>query len=239
MNNINIDINNIRKKFKDNLNNSGWNELMDPIIDSEDFSNTIYKLKSYVNNNQRFTPKLSEVFNAFASCPYDKLKVIIVGQDPYPQLGVADGIAFSCSKVEKPQPSLRYIFSELEREYVAFRTNDLLYNPLDLKVWSKQGVLMLNTAFTVEINKIGSHYDIWKPITKMIFNAINTNKEDLAIALLGKKAEEWQLDLNNQKIFKAPHPASAAYKGGKWDSKGIFRNINEHLYSKKWKPIIW
>lgn len=239
MNKIDINIHNIRKKFKDQLSNTGWNKIMDPIIDSEEFETTIYTLKSYVENNQRFTPKLSEVFNAFINCPYDKLKVIIIGQDPYPQLGVADGIAFSCSKVEKPQPSLRYIFQELEREYVAFRTNDLLYNPLDLKVWSKQGVLMLNTAFTVEIGKIGSHYGVWKPITKMILDSINNDKSDLAVALLGKKAEEWHLRLNKQEIFKAPHPASAAYKGGKWDSKGIFRNINEHLYSKKWKPIIW
>jgi uracil-DNA glycosylase len=153
MNKIDININNIRKKFKSQLNNSGWNNIMNPIIDSEEFEISIYKLKSYVENDQRFTPKLSEIFRAFEECPFDQLKVIIIGQDPYPQLGVADGISFSCSKTKKLQPSLRYIFKALNgSQYDSM-------NP-DLSRWSKQGVLMLNTAFTVEIGKIGSHYDV-------------------------------------------------------------------------------
>lgn len=232
MNKIDININNIRKKFKSQLNNSGWNNIMNPIIDSEEFEISIYKLKSYVENNQRFTPKLSEIFRAFEECPFDQLKVIIIGQDPYPQLGVADGISFSCSKTKKLQPSLRYIFKAL---------NESQYDSMDpdLSRWSKQGVLMLNTAFTVEIGKIGSHYDVWKPITQMILSAINNNKKDVPVALLGKKAEEWQLLLNNQKIYKAPHPASAAYKGGKWDCKNVFTNINEYLLAQNNKPITW
>jgi uracil-DNA glycosylase len=232
MNKIDININKIRKKFKDSLNSSGWNHIMDPIIDSNEFEIAIYKLKAYVENDQRFTPKLSEIFNAFIHCPYNDLKVIIIGQDPYPQLGVADGISFSCSKTKKLQPSLRYIFKEI---------NGSQYDSLDpdLTRWSKQGVLMLNTAFTVEIGKIGSHYNVWKPITKMILEAINNDLDGIAVALLGKKAEEWHLKLNNQKIFKAPHPASAAYKGGKWDSKNIFNNINMHLYDLKLKSINW
>lgn len=232
MNKIDININNIRKKFKTQLNSSGWNKIMDPIIDSEAFEISIYKLKSYVENDQRFTPKLSEIFNAFAYCPYNDLKVIILGQDPYPQLGVADGISFSCSKTMKLQPSLRYIFKALSgSQYDSM-------NP-DLSRWSKQGVLMLNTAFTVEIGKIGSHYDVWKPITKMILDSINNDKKDLAVALLGKKAEEWQLLLNNQKIYKTPHPASAAYKGGEWDCKNVFNNINSHLLTQDHQPITW
>tara|TARA_S200002703_G_C3745498_1_gene229380 strand:- start:205 stop:903 length:699 start_codon:yes stop_codon:yes gene_type:complete len=232
MNKIDININNIRKKFKSQLNNSGWNNIMDPIIDSEEFEISIYKLKSYVENDQRFTPKLSEIFRAFEECPFDQLKVIIIGQDPYPQLGVADGISFSCSKTKKLQPSLRYIFKAL---------NESQYDSMDpdLSRWSKQGVLMLNTAFTVEIGKIGSHYDVWKPITQMILSAINSNKKDVAVALLGKKAEEWQLLLNNQKIYKTPHPASAAYKGGEWDCKNVFTNVNEYLLAQNNKPITW
>jgi len=232
MNKIDININNIRKKFKSQLNNSGWNNIMNPIIDSEEFEISIYKLKSYVKNNQRFTPKLSEIFRAFEECPFDQLKVIIIGQDPYPQLGVADGISFSCSKTKKLQPSLRYIFKAL---------NESQYDSMDpdLSRWSKQGVLMLNTAFTVEIGKIGSHYDVWKPITQMILSAINSNKKDVAVALLGKKAEEWQLLLNHQKIYKTPHPASAAYKGGEWDCKNVFANINEYLLTQNNEPITW
>jgi len=232
MNKIDININKIKKKYKDSLSSSGWSHIMDPIIDSNEFEIAVYKLKSYVENDQRFTPKLVDILNAFVYCPYDDLKVIIIGQDPYPQLGVADGISFSCSKTGKLQPSLRYIFKEL---------NESHWDSLDpdLKRWSKQGVLMLNTALTVEIGKIGSHYNVWKPITQMILSAINEDKSNIAVGLLGKKAEEWHLKLNNQKIFKAPHPASAAYKGGKWDSNNIFNNINTYLHDLKLKSINW
>jgi len=176
---------------------------------------------------------LRDIFNAFVNCPYNDLKVIILGQDPYPQLGVADGISFSCSYTKKEQPSLRYIFNYLEQ------SNENYNRDPDLKRWSKQGVLMLNTAFTVEINKIGSHYDVWKPITKMILDIINNRKQSLAVALLGKKAEEWQLHLNKQQIYKTPHPASAAYKGGKWNAKDVFNEINAHLESNKHPKILW
>jgi uracil-DNA glycosylase len=233
MNKIDIDIEKIREIFLEKLELSGWSEILESVIRSEEFEKTIYKLKSYVENDQRFTPKLKDIFNAFIHCPYDDLKVIILGQDPYPQLGVADGISFSCSHTMKEQPSLRYIFNYLEQ-------SDENYNrDPDLKRWAKQGVLMLNTAFTVEINKIGSHYDVWKPITKMILDAVNSNKKDIAVALLGKKAEEWQLLLSNQKIYKTPHPASAAYKGGNWNANDIFNEINNHLESNKHDKILW
>ena len=81
MNKIKININDIRKKFKDSLELNGWNKIMNPIIDSEEFEVAVYKLKSYVENDQRFTPKLSEIFNGFVHCPYEDLKVIIIGQD--------------------------------------------------------------------------------------------------------------------------------------------------------------
>lgn len=233
MNKIEINIVEIRKSFKKKINISGWNKILDPIIDSLEFETAVYKLKKYVEADQRFTPKLKDIFNAFVYCPYDDLKVIILGQDPYPQLGVADGISFSCSKTMKEQPSLRYIFDHLETKF-----DDYNRDP-DLKRWSKQGVLMLNTAFTVEIGKVGSHYDVWKPITQMILSAINKDKSDIAVGLLGKKAQEWQLYTNNQYILKATHPASAAYKNGKWNSCDIFELINNHLIKNKVDTIIW
>lgn len=237
MNKIDINIADIQEKMSTKLIDSGWSDIFTSMINSEGFHELIYKLKNEAENDRRFTPKLKNLFKAFEECPYDKLKVIMIGQDPYPQLGVADGIAFSCSNNDKPQPSLRYIFSELERQYPAFRTNDLLYNPLDLKRWSNQGVLMLNTAFTVQIGKIGSHYDLWKPFTHHILQSINRDFKDLQVVLLGKKAEEWQLRLDKQIIHKVAHPASAAYKGGKWDSQDVFKKINDSLdYEDK---IIW
>eukprot|EP01047_Picozoa_sp_COSAG01_P003619 COSAG01_NODE_109_length_25925_cov_48.384961_25_plen_238_part_00 len=237
MNKININIADIQEKMLVKLIDAGWRDMFSSMINSNGFHELIYKLKTEAEEDRRFTPKFKDLFRAFEECPYDKLKVIFIGQDPYPQLGVADGISFSCSNNDKPQPSLRYIFSELERQYPAFRTNDLLYDPLDLKRWSNQGVLMLNTAFTVQIGKIGSHYDLWKPFTHHILQSINREFKDLQVVLLGKKAEEWQLRLDKQIIHKVAHPASAAYKGGKWDSQDVFKKINDSLdYQDR---IIW
>jgi len=233
MNKIDININNIIEKFESKLKNTGWEPIFKTFFESEIFQTVIYKLKDEAENDRRFTPKLKDIFNSFIYCPYDKLKVIIIGQDPYPQINVADGISFSCSYTNKEQPSLRYIFDELQQQYPNSSRDT------DLKRWSEQGVLMLNTAFTVQIGKIGSHYELWKPFTHHILQSINRDFKKLPVALLGKKAEEWQIRLNSQNIMKVPHPASAAYKGGKWDSKNLFININDALKEQGNTMISW
>jgi len=229
------DINKIRKKLIEMIDNTGWESILNPIILSSDFDILISKLKNEVQEGRRFTPKLKYIFNSFIHCPYEDLKVIFVGQDPYPQIDVADGIAFSCSLTGKVQPSLRYMFQELN----ASQWDSL--NP-DLSRWSNQGVLMLNTTLTVQINRIGSHYNLWKDIIDKILTSINKEKKDLVIALLGKKAEEWEIyfkKYNHQKIFKVAHPASAAYRGGKWDSQNLFQNINNELRDQNKSLITW
>lgn len=237
----NTNIGDIKQKMFDKLEPSGWQKIFKQYIFSTEFIETLLTLYNLSKEGRRFTPPLKNVFKAFEECPLDKLRVVIIGQDPYPQLGVADGIAFSCSNNDKPQPSLRYIFSELEREFPMYRTNDLLYDPLDLKRWSNQGILMLNTALTCEVSKIGSHYDIWKPFTKHLLTSLNDHDTGIIYVFMGKKAEEWS-DLINDKFnykFNVPHPASAAYKGGTWDSKHVFREINKILYDNTKQQIIW
>lgn len=233
MNKIQINIPELNKKIITQLDDSGWLPILTPIILSDEFDILMHSLVKEASADRRFTPKIKDLFNAFIHCPYDKLSVIMVGQDPYPQVGIADGISFSCSKTMKEQPSLRYMFNYLEKCYENYDRNP------DLKRWSEQGVLMLNTAFTVQIGKIGSHYRIWKPITKMILDSINEENSNIPTVLLGKKAEEWHMRLHNQKIFKVPHPASAAYKGGNWDGKDIFNEINKHLKESKDTSIFW
>ncbi len=233
MNKIEINIKEIQKRLLEPLTKAGWGMVFEPIINSDSFQELIYSLKKEAEEGRRFTPPIKDLFRAFEECPYDKLDVMIIGQDPYPQLGVADGISFSCSKTMKEQPSLRYIFNYLETHYI-----DLDRNP-DLKRWSNQGVLMFNTALTVQVGKIGSHYSYWNKFTEFILDCINADKKDLSVALLGKKAESWQKHLLDQKIYKVPHPASAAYKGGKWNAKNIFNDINEDLKNHNKPIIVW
>jgi len=221
----------IKQKLFNKFAINGWDKVFRSFVFSSDFDDIITKLWELSNDNKKFTPPLKQVFIAFEECPYDNLQVVIIGQDPYPQLGVADGISFSCSNTNKLQPSLRFILEEVNR---TIYDNEVIIEDLDLKIWSNQGVLMLNTALTTEVGNIGSHYEIWRPFTTYLLDWLNINKSELVYVYMGKKAEEWSsmTDDTNIKYF-VKHPASAAYNGSKWDSKDLFNKINLH------KKIIW
>ena len=221
----------IKQKLFNKFAINGWDKVFRSFVYSTDFDNILTKLWELSNDNKKFTPPLKQVFRAFEECPYDNLQVVIIGQDPYPQLGVADGISFSCSNTNKLQPSLKFILQEVDRTVY---DNHVISEDLDLKRWSNQGVLMLNTALTTEVSIIGSHYDIWRPFTTYLLDWLNINKSELVYVYMGKKAEEWSsmTDDTNIKYF-VKHPASAAYNGSKWDSKDLFNKINLH------KKIIW
>ena len=221
----------IKQKLFNKFAINGWDKVFRSFVFSSDFDDIITKLWDLSNDNKKFTPPLKQVFRAFEECPYNNLQVVIIGQDPYPQLGVADGISFSCSNTNKLQPSLRFILEEVNRTVY---DNEVIIEDLDLKIWSNQGILMLNTALTTEVGNIGSHYDIWRPFTTYLLDWLNINKSELVYVYMGKKAEEWSsmTDDTNIKYF-VKHPASAAYNGSKWDSKDLFNKINLH------KKIIW
>jgi len=214
---MNIEINNIRSKLIERLERGGWYKPLKFFMNSSEFDELIISLRKEVEKGYRFTPPLKYVFNAFESTPYDETKVVIIGQDPYPQFNTADGIAFSCSIKNKPEKSLQYIFKTLNG------TQWDSFDP-DLTRWCKQGV--------------GSHYKLWKPFTTQLLDHINHSVSPIFI-LMGKKAEEWEPLIDKCKRFKVPHPASAAYKGGVWDDKNVFTKVNEEL-KKQGKPeVIW
>jgi uracil-DNA glycosylase len=231
------DIEEIKQKLFEKLEPNGWGRILKSFIFSSEFTDILSELYRQSVNNKRFTPTLKQLFRAFEECPYDKLKVVFIGQDPYPQLGVADGISFSCSNTGKLQPSLKYIFAEIERTvYQEYPS----YQDPDLSRWSRQGILMLNTALTVEVGKIGSHYDIWKPFTAYLLDWLNNYNPGLVYVYMGKKAEEWsQLTSDNNHKFTVKHPASAAYSGSKWDSNDIFNKVSKIVKDAYGESITW
>ncbi len=231
------EIDEIKQKLFAKLETSGWGRVFKSFIFSSEFTDILSKLYELSVADKRFTPTLKQLFRAFEECPYDELKVVFIGQDPYPQLGVADGISFSCSNTNKVQPSLRYIFEEIERTvYQEFPS----YQDPDLTRWSKQGILMLNTALTVEVGKIGSHYDIWKSFTAYLLDWLNNYNPGLIYVYMGKKAEEWsELTNDNNYKFTVKHPASAAYNGSKWDSNDIFNKISKLVEENNGQKIVW
>jgi len=220
-------IDNLRNQLKVDVEKSNWGNILTPFIESKAFDEVVDSLVSLVNSGKRFTPKFKDVFNAFKECDYNDLKVVIVGQDPYPQLGSADGLAFSCSKKGKAEKSLQYINKAIDTDHT------------DLRCWANQGVLLINTALTVEINKIGSHFWNWKPFTEYLFTELNKNNKDIVFILMGRKAEAWQLLLSDQKLLKCSHPASAAYRGGIWDSNDVFSKANQELERQGKTCIVW
>ncbi len=219
-----MDLEEVKQKMFAKLEPSGWDKIFKSFIFSSDFNDILTKLYTQSQDGKRFTPPLKQVFRAFEECPYDKLQVVIIGQDPYPQLDVADGISFSCGNTRKLQPSLRYILEEVNR--TIYNDHPGSIDP-DLTRWANQGVLMLNTALTVEVGKIGSHYDIWKSFTAYLLDWLNTHDSGLVYLYMGKKAQEWS-DLTDDNLntkYFVKHPASAAYNGGKWDSEAVFMKI--------------
>jgi len=230
-----LNIEDYKQKIFNKLEPSGWGRVLKPFIFSLEFEKILTELYNMSNNGQRFTPTLKDVFRAFEECPYDELKVVIVGQDPYPTLGVADGIAFSCSNTEKEQPSLRFILDEVEKMY----PNGYV-RPLDLAKWSRSGILLMNTAFTTEVGKVGKHYELWAPFVAYLFDYLKNFNTNLVYLYLGKQAQEWSDACGENCIkFTASHPASAVYNGGKWDSKGVFNNVKDtvkllHNYTINW-----
>jgi len=221
-----IDLEEIKQKLFIILEPSGWSQVLKPFIFSGDFDNILSQLVKLSNEDKRFTPPLKQVFRAFQECPYDELKVVVLGQDPYPRFGTADGIAFSCGNTKELQPSLSYMLEEINRTVYNGHPGSL--DP-DLTRWSNQGILLLNTALTTEVGKVGQHYDIWKPFLAYLLDHLNCKQSGLVYIYMGKQAQEWA-DSTSENNFKfmISHPASAAYKKeARWNSDNVFVKTKE------------
>jgi len=233
-----LDIEELKEKFMLKLEPSGWDRVLKGFIYSKDFDDVITSLVKQTKDGKRFTPTLKNVFRAFEECPYSELKVVIVGQDPYPGIYQADGIAFSLRDVDEIQPSLKYILDAV---------NKTVYNGVnasidkDLTRWANQGVLLLNTALTTNIGKVGQHYLIWRPFIAYLFDWLTWHNNGLVYIYMGKKAEEWAdcVNDNNYKYFVS-HPASAGYNNlPEWNSKNVFV-ITKDLLKKNYNfDIEW
>jgi uracil-DNA glycosylase len=233
-----LDIEEIKNKIYQKLEPSGWAIKLRSFIYSSDFDNIIKELAKLSNEGKRFTPKLSQMFKAFEECNLKDLKIIILGQDPYHQIDVADGLSFSCGNTKKAETTLEFIFDEINRHVYKGHPGSL--NP-DLTRWSNQGVLMLNTALSTTVGKAGQHYYIWKPFMAYLFDYLNCNMSGLIYIYLGKEAQKWAdtIDENNYK-FNLSHPASAAYTNNKsWDSQNVFNEVNKIVENNYGTKIIW
>ena len=225
-----------REQIYKKLEPTGWNTALRMFIKSNEFIRLIDRLKDDVVLDKRFTPTFKYVFKAFEECHYKDTRVIILGQDPYPQINVADGLAFSCSRQDKAEKSLQYVHSAIQKtvENAQPSVNNLQY-------LADQGVLLLNTALTTQIGKPGTHQEYWKPFMAHLLDYVRMDNPNIVYLLLGKKAEFWE-DLIDQpdNVVKASHPASAAYaKQHEWNCNDCFNKVNEILVSQELPEINW
>lgn len=226
-----------REKLIQRLELSGWSEKLRLFLQGSEFTEMLEKLLVLSQQGKHFTPGLKTVFRAFECCPFDQTKVIILGQDPYPFAGVADGLAFSCSATGKIQPSLRYMLEGINREI--YQDEHREQDP-DLKRWADQGVLLLNSALTCELGKPGTHQEIWRDFIIYVIDKLCTERHDLVFVLMGKQAQTFVHHIRNAQVFQVTHPASAAYaKAKQWVGAEVFKQVNETLTEHQLTPVTW
>jgi len=235
-----VNLQDVKEKLIEKLADCGWGNKLRTFIKSSEMDKILELLLKDALDNKRFTPKVKDMFNAFVECPYDTTRVVIIGQDPYPQAGVADGIAFSCGNTMKREASLRYIHKAII-DTVYNKQKDIKELSPDLTGWANQGVLLLNTSLTTEIGKIGKHFSIWNSFTEYLIDMLNASEQPIVWVFLGKKAQEYS-ELIGEKHIKlfATHPASAAYqKEQSWECNDVFNKVNEHLVQLQKDAINW
>lgn len=174
-------------------------------------------------------PSPKNIFKAFQLCSYSECKVVFLGQDPYPQKFVATGILFGNSK-EVPEdcisPSLRVVKEALIDET---KPHNLIDFDNSLESWARQGILMINSAFTCQLNKVGSHFEIWKPFVSKLIHNLSTNNPGLIYVLFGNQAKLFKKDIvNSLQIFEKYHPAYYARREEKMSGE-FFKEINNLL----------
>ena len=185
-------------------------------------------------------PMQGNVFKAFKLCPYDDLKVVMLGQDPYPQKGVATGLLFGNKKEldeENLSPYLQIVKEAAINLEIPHKS--IIFDQT-LESWAKQGILMINTALTVEMNRIGSHVMLWRPFVANLLKKLSENETGIIYVLFGKQAQTFKPYINKQFniILEENHPAYFARTETKMPST-VFNQISKLTKDKYGIPITW
>ena len=212
-----------------------WNEIL-----ADEMQKDYYQeLQAFVQKRRaevRVFPEEKNVFNALELTPFESVKVVILGQDPYHGFGQAHGLSFSVQKGTPLPPSLKNIYKELQEDIGGeFPTEG------DLSHWAKQGVLLLNTVLTVEEGNANSHKGKgWERLTNRLIESLNELNHPVIFILWGKPAQDKEkLIINpNHVILKAPHPSPLSAYRGFFGSKPVSR-VNDILIQQGQTPIRW
>ncbi len=193
-------------------------------------------LQEEIALEKKIYPPFKKVFTALELTPFDKVKIVILGQDPYHGLGQAHGLAFSVLPPTPPPPSLVNIFKEIERDFGKKPQSNG-----NLESWATQGVLLLNTVLTVRDGEPASHQKKgWEVVTDEMIKALNAEAQGLVFLLWGAHAQKKQALLDSEKhlILSAPHPSPlSVYRG--FAGCAHFSKANDYLIKQGLTPIDW
>lgn len=214
---------------------SSWKRVLQAEFDKPYFELlTQYVREQY--KTRRCFPPAGLIFNAFDSCPFDKVRVVIIGQDPYHEEGQAMGLCFSVPEGVTIPPSLVNIYKEIHRDLgVAIPQSG------NLQHWAKQGVLLLNATLTVEAHCAGSHQGKgWEELTDAAIHALNQECEHIVFMLWGAYAQRKGKFIDKRKhlVLQTSHPSPlSVYRG--FDGCGHFSAANKYLIQHGQEPIQW
>jgi hypothetical protein len=211
-----------------------WTEILAPIKNTEYFTTLWEKVKEEYQTTKCFPPK-NLIFRAIELTPFEEVKVVIIGQDPYHNDNQANGLCFSVSDKVTAPPSLKNIFKELEDDLGIKKTSN------ELEMWAKQGVLLLNATLTVRAHEANSHKDLgWEKFTDFIIKEISDKKENVVFVLWGAFAQKKAglIDASKHFIIQSAHPSPFSVHKGFFGSRP-FSKINQFLEEKGKEPINW
>lgn len=215
-----------------------WRAVLSAEFEKPYFTELIQKVRAaYQEKPQQIFPKGAQIFRAFDACPFHQVKVVILGQDPYPTKGHAHGLCFSVEPNVRPLPkSLNNIFKELQADLgVPFPENG------NLIAWAQQGVLLLNSVLTVEEGLPDSHKNFgWETFTDAVIAQINAKKNNVVFILWGAKAAQKASFIDNSKhlILKSVHPSPLSAHRGFFGCRH-FSKTNAFLRMTQQQEIKW
>lgn len=213
-----------------------WKPYLKEEFSKPYFEDLVDFVKSEYSKNQCF-PSGKQIFNAFNACPFNNVKVVIIGQDPYHGFGQANGLCFSVNDGIAHPPSLINIFKEIEQD-----VNKPYPKSGDLMRWAVQGVLLLNATLTVRANQAGSHQNKgWETFTDAVIKLINDKKDNVVFLLWGGYAKQKMklIDNDRHSILTSGHPSPLSANRGLWFGNKHFSKTNSLLEQVSRSPVQW
>lgn len=216
--------------------NQEWKSALSEEFEKDYFQSLIGFVKTEYQSHTCYPPGVN-IFSAFDHCPLSKVKVVIIGQDPYHGPGQANGLCFSVKDGVQHPPSLMNIFKEIHQDLgVSVPASG------NLERWADQGVFLLNATLTVRAHQAGSHQGMgWEIFTDAVIRSISEQSEEVVFMLWGgfAKQKEKLIDPSKHYILKSGHPSPLSANRGLWFGNKHFSQANKYLESKGKLPIKW